>query len=235
MYTQNLVEVRNIKKGYGAGHEVYNNLNLTIQPGRIIGLLGPNGSGKTTLLKMLAGILTPDAGEILINGNKVGPATKAQVAYLSERTYFNESLKVKSAIQMFSDFYKDFDEHKAYQMFQNLGIDVNAKIKTLSKGNKEKVQLVMVMSRNANLYLLDEPIAGVDPAARDFILNTILSNYNRGATLILSTHLITDVERILDEVIMVKNGYILTHESAQGLRQRCNKSIDQIFREEFRC
>ena len=235
MFTQNLVEIRNIKKGYGVGHEVYDNLNLTIQSGRIIGLLGPNGSCKTTLIKMLAGLLTPDSGEILINGNKIGPATKAQVAYLSERTYLNESLKVKSVIAMFADFYQDFDKNKAYQMFSNLGIDVNSKIKTLSKGNKEKVQLVLVMSRNASLYVLDEPIAGVDPAARDFILNTILSNYNRGGTLIISTHLITDIERILDEVIMVKNGYILTHESAQGLRQRCNKTIDQIFREEFRC
>ena len=177
MFTQNLVEIRNIKKGYGVGHEVYDNLNLTIQSGRIIGLLGPNGSGKTTLIKMLAGLLTPDSGEILINGNKIGPATKAQVAYLSERTYLNESLKVKSVIAMFADFYQDFDKNKAYQMFSNLGIDVNSKIKTLSKGNKEKVQLVLVMSRNASLYVLDEPIAGVDPAARDFILNTILSNY----------------------------------------------------------
>ncbi len=235
MYTQNLVEVRNLKKGYGAGHEVYEDLNLSIGGGRIIGLLGPNGSGKTTLLKMLAGILTPDAGEILINGNKIGPQTKADVAYLSERTYLNESLKVKTVIQMFDDFYEDFDKERAYQMFRSLNIDVNTMIKKLSKGNKEKVQLVLVMSRNAKLYLLDEPIAGVDPAARDFILNTILSNYNKGAALIISTHLITDIERILDEVIMVRNGRILTHENAEGLRRRNNKSIDQIFREEFRC
>ena len=229
-----LVQITGVCKGYGK-KQAFNNLNLTLQSGRIIGLLGPNGSGKTTLIKLLSGLLTPERGDILIDGKTIGPESKAVVAYLPERTYFNEKLKVKDVVNMFKDFYADFDENRAYNMMSLLKIDAETVIKSLSKGNKEKVQLIMVMSRRAKLYLLDEPIAGVDPAARDYILQTILTNYEPTATVLLSTHLIYDIENILDEIIFVKNGEIVEHRGADELRNEKGMSIDEIFREVFRC
>ena len=230
----NIVTVSHVKKGYKKNQNVYEDLNLTIPAGKIVGLLGPNGSGKTTLIKMLAGLLAPDSGDINIAGFPVGHKSKAVVSYLPERTYFNENLKVRSVINMFRDFYADFDEAQAYRMFGQLNIDTNAVIKTLSKGNKEKVQLVMVMSRHAALYLLDEPIAGVDPAAREYILKTILLNRDVSGTLLISTHLIQDIEPILDDVIMVRQGQIVVHQDAASLKASQGKTIDEIFREVFR-
>ena len=230
-----LVEISGVAKHYGTKKVIFNNLNLSLESGKIIGLLGPNGSGKTTLIKLLSGLLCPASGTILIDGKSVGPETKAIVSYLPERTYFNESLKVKNLVNMFKDFYADFDEQRAYDMMNLLNIDANMTLKKLSKGNKEKVQLIMVMSRRAKLYLLDEPIAGVDPAARDYILQTILTNYEPTATILLSTHLIYDIEKILDEVIFIKNGEIVCHKPADELREERGMSIDEIFREVFRC
>lgn len=231
----NLVEISQVEKGYGIKKKVFTNLNLNLESGKIIGLLGPNGSGKTTLIKMLAGLLKQDSGEIMIDGHKVGPETKAVVSYLPERTYFNESLKIKNLVNMFKDFYKDFDEERAYQMMGLLKIDPEMVFKKLSKGNKEKVQLIMVMSRRAKLYLLDEPIAGVDPAARDYILQTIISNYDTEGTILISTHLIQDIENILDDVVFIKEGEIVCHQNADALRNERGQSIDEIFREVFRC
>lgn len=231
----NLVEITGVKKTYGLSKTVFEDLNLQIGEGKIVGLLGPNGSGKTTLIKMLAGLLQQDAGQIRIAGHSVGPESKAVVSYLSERTYFNESLKIKSLVDMFKDFYEDFDENRAYAMMELLKIDPNMVLKRLSKGNKEKVQLIMVMSRRSKLYLLDEPIAGVDPAARDYILQTIITNYDEHATILLSTHLISDIENILDEVIFIKEGQIICQQGADSLREEKGQSIDEIFREVFRC
>lgn len=228
-----LVEIYNVCKSYGS-KPVYNNLNLTLPAGRIIGLLGPNGAGKTTLIKMLAGLLTEDSGTVRIGGYPIGKESKAIVSYLPERTYFNESLSVEALIGMFRMFYTDFDEAKAREMLGLLKVDTTAKLKTLSKGTKEKVQLSMVMSRNARIYLLDEPIAGVDPAARDYILNMILHKYNPNSTILISTHLISDVERILNDIVFVKDGQIVCHQDADALRAaNGGKSVDQIFREVF--
>ena len=230
-----LVEITGVKKTYGLSKTVFDDLNLQIGEGKIIGLLGPNGSGKTTLIKMIAGLLQQDTGKIRIAGHPVGPESKAIVSYLSERTYFNESLKIKNLVNMFSEFYADFDANRAYAMMDLLKIASNMVLKKLSKGNKEKVQLIMVMSRRAKLYLLDEPIAGVDPAARDYILQTIITNYDEHATILLSTHLISDIENILDEVIFIKEGQIICQQDADSLRAQKGKSIDEIFREVFRC
>ncbi len=230
-----LVQIEHVVKHYGMNKIIFQDLNLNIVSGKIIGLLGPNGSGKTTLIKLLSGLLSPAQGTILIDGKAIGPETKAVVSYLPERTYFNESLKVRNLVNMFKDFYADFDEERAYKMMQLLNIDPEIVLKKLSKGNKEKVQLIMVMSRRAKLYLLDEPIAGVDPAARDYILNTILTNYDPNASIILSTHLIYDIENILDEIIFLKNGEIVCHKDADALREEKGMSIDEIFREVFRC
>ena len=231
----NVVQISGVRKGYGISKTVFEELNLTLESGKIIGLLGPNGSGKTTLIKMLAGLLRNDAGEILVDGMEIGAQTKAIVSYLPERTYFNEYLTVKNLIGMFEDFYADFDSDRAYKMMELLDINPNMVLKKLSKGNKEKVQLIMVMSRRAKLYLLDEPIAGVDPAARDYIMQTILTNYDENSTILISTHLIQDIENILDEVIFVKDGRIVCQENADELRQKKGQSIDEIFREVFRC
>lgn len=230
-----LVQIEHVIKHYGMNKIIFQDLNLNIVSGKIIGLLGPNGSGKTTLIKLLSGLLSPAQGTILIDGKAIGPETKAVVSYLPERTYFNESLKVRNLVNMFKDFYADFDEERAYKMMQLLNIDPEIVLKKLSKGNKEKVQLIMVMSRRAKLYLLDEPIAGVDPAARDYILNTILTNYDPNASIILSTHLIYDIENILDEIIFLKNGEIVCHKDADALREEKGMSIDEIFRDVFRC
>lgn len=230
-----LVEIRELTKAYNANTVAVNNLNLNIAHGKIIGLLGPNGSGKTTLIKMLNGLLTPTHGTILIKGNQPGTETKTVVSYLPERTYLDNSMKVHELIDFFGDFYADFSKEKAYSMLTALNIESTAKLKTLSKGTKEKVQLILVMSRSADLYILDEPIAGVDPAARDYILRTILSNYNENATILLSTHLISDIENILDEVIFLRYGQLLCHASVDDIRQTKGKSVDAYFREVFAC
>lgn len=230
-----LVEIKNVKKGYDINKKVFEDLNLNIEKGKIVGLLGPNGSGKTTMIKLLAGLLRPEKGEIRIDGKEIGPESKAVVSYLPERTYFNENLKVKQVVNMFCDFYADFDEKRAYEMMNLLNIDANTALKKLSKGNKEKVQLIMVMSRRAKLYLLDEPIAGVDPAARDYIIETIISNYDEEASIIISTHLIQDIENVLDDIVFIKEGEIICHKDSDTMRQENGKSIDETFREVFRC
>ena len=229
-----IFECKDLTKKYGTFTAV-DNLNLSIERGKIIGLLGPNGSGKTTLIKMSNGLLTPTNGEILIDGKKVGVETKSIVSYLPERTYLNDWMKVKEMVEFFDDFYEDFDAQCAYKMLERLNINVNDKLKTMSKGTKEKVQLILVMSRKAQLYFLDEPIGGVDPAARDCILNTIITNYNPEASVIISTHLISDVEQILDEVVMIKNGHLVMHKSVDQIREEEGKSVDELFREVFKC
>ena len=229
-----LVTITNLTKNYGRFTALYP-LNLTIPRGRIIGLLGPNGSGKTTLIKLLCGLLTPDSGSILIDGNTPGVETKKHVSYLSERSYMTSSRRVSELMDYFNDFYEDFDPKKAMSMLEALHIDGNASMKSLSKGTKEKVQLILTMSRRAQLFLLDEPIGGVDPAARDYILNTILSNYSEDASVLLSTHLISDIETVLDDVIFLKNGQLMLQSSVEDIRSRYGKSVDGYFREVFAC
>ena len=229
-----ILECKNLVKTY-ANSEALKGIDLTINRGRIVGLLGPNGSGKSTLIKLANGLLTPSSGEILINGNKPGIETKKIVSYLPERTYLNDWMKVSDIINFFQDFYDNFNPEKAYEMLQKLNINPNDKLKTMSKGTKEKVQLILVMSREADLYLLDEPIAGVDPAARDYILNTIITNYNENATIIISTHLISDIERILDDVVFISYGKIFLTKSVDEIREDEGKSVDTLFREVFRC
>ena len=229
-----LLECKNLTKCYGSKTAV-NHLNLNIEHGRIIGLLGPNGSGKTTLIKMINGLLTPTSGELLVNGQKVGVESKKIISYLPDQTYLSMNQKVKDIITYFKDFYTDFDENRAYAMLEKLNINPNDRLKTMSKGTKEKVQLILVMSRNAQLYILDEPIAGVDPAARDYILNIILSNYNPKSTILICTHLIADIEGILDDVIFIQNGQIMLTAPAPKLREEEGKSIDMLFREVFKC
>lgn len=211
------------------------NVNLTLERGCIIGLLGPNGSGKTTLLKIINGLLVPDTGKIHIAGMEPGIETKKIVSYLPERTYLADWMKVSDIIAFFKDFYTDFDPEKAADMLARLKIDPSKKFKTLSKGTKEKVQLILVMSRSADLYCLDEPIGGVDPASRDYILNTIITNYNENATVLISTHLIAEIENVLDEVIFLKEGTITLHSSVDDIRMKEGKSIDSLFREVFKC
>ena len=211
------------------------NLNLELPKGKIIGLLGPNGSGKTTLIKLLAGLLTPTAGRVTVDGQVPGPDTKAYVSYLPERLYFNPAMTVARCVTFFSDFYADFDAAQAETMLRLLAVPPQAKLRTLSKGTREKVQLVLVMARRARLYLLDEPIGGVDPAAREYILNTILQNYRPEASVILSTHLIQDVEKILDEFLFIQNGRIYVHDTVDTVRTQKGMSLDQFFREVFRC
>lgn len=229
-----LAEIKGLTKVYGKTLAV-NNMSLFIPRGKIIGLLGPNGSGKTTLIKMMNGLLTPTAGTILINGCTPGAETKAKVAYLPERTYLQSGMRVCDIVDYFSDFYADFDKAKAYEMLQSLNISFTAYLKTLSKGTKEKVQLILVMSRNADLYILDEPIAGVDPAARDYILRTIINNYNDNASILLSTHLISDIENVLDEVIFIRNGQLMAQLTVDQIREDQGKSVDAYFREVFSC
>ncbi len=229
-----LLECKNLTKHYGRRTGL-DSVNLTLESGRIIGLLGPNGSGKTTLIKLINGLLAPNAGQILINGMEPGVETKKIVAYLPERTYLDESLKISEAIQYFADFYEDFDTNRAADMLNKLNIDPTLRIKTLSKGTKEKVQLILVMSRRAKLYCLDEPIAGVDPAARDYILNTIINNYDEEASILISTHLISDVENILDHVVFIQNGQIRMQADVDDIRYNKGKSVDELFREVFRC
>lgn len=229
-----ILECKNLVKTY-ANAEALKGIDLKINRGRIVGLLGPNGSGKSTLIKLANGLLTPSSGEILIAGKKPGIETKKIVSYLPEKTYLNDWMKVSDIINFFKDFYDNFNPKKAYEMLEKLNINPNDKLKTMSKGTKEKVQLILVMSRDADLYLLDEPIAGVDPAARDYILNTIITNYNENATIIISTHLISDIERILDDVVFISYGKIFLTKSVDEIRENEGKSVDTLFREVFRC
>lgn len=229
-----ILECKDLSKYFG-NIAALSGVNLEISKGKIIGLLGPNGSGKTTLIKLIAGLLQPTLGELTINGEKPGEKTKSLVSYLPERNYLSNSMKVFETLDYFEDFYSDFDRQRAEEMLNNLGIDGNRKYKSLSKGTKEKVQLVLVMSRNAKLYLLDEPIGGVDPATRDYILNTIISNYAEDSTVIISTHLIADIEKILDEFILIKNGNVVMQTSVDELRESQGKSVDEYFREVFKC
>lgn len=229
-----ILECKNLTKRYGRT-QALSGINLSLKAGRIIGLLGPNGSGKTTMIKLINGLLTPTGGEILIDGMAPGVKTKSIVSYLPERTYLDESMRITEAIDYFEDFYKDFDRKKAMKMLEKVNLNPALRIKTLSKGNKEKVQLILVMSRRAKLYCLDEPIAGVDPAARDYILSTIINNYEPDATIVISTHLISDVENILDEVVFIQNGHIRMQEEVETIRDKEGKSVDDLFREVFKC
>lgn len=230
-----LVELVGVTKAYDDRNVAINNLNLTIPSGKIIGLLGPNGSGKTTLIKMLNGLLVPSQGKIKVAGYEPGIESKAKVSYLPDKTYLNNDWKVSEILDYFSDFYTDFSKERARAMLTGLQIEENTKLKTMSKGTKEKVQLILVMSREAQLYILDEPIAGVDPAARDYILKTIINNYNPEASVIISTHLIGDIENVLDEVIFLRYGQLVLYNSVDNIRAEKGKSVDEYFREVFAC
>ena len=229
-----LLESNHLCKKFGSLMALQD-INLRITRGKIIGLLGPNGSGKSTLIKIINGLMTPSSGELTVNGKTPGVETKKIVSYLPERTYLNEWMKVYELLDYFEDFYEDFRRERAEQMLANLRISIDDKLKNMSKGTKEKVQLILVMSRDADLYVLDEPIGGVDPAARDYILKTIIGNYNENATVLLSTHLISDIENILDEVIFLQYGQIRFHRSVDEIRSQEGKSIDQLFRQVYRC
>lgn len=227
-------ESENLSMRFGR-KQALNNITLKLERGRIIGLLGPNGSGKSTLIKLSNGLLTPSSGSIKIGGNEIGVETKKIVSYLPERTYLDDDLKIYQIIDFFQDFYEDFNSDKAYDMLKYLKINPEDRLKTMSKGTKEKVQLILVMSREAQLYMLDEPIGGVDPAARDYILNTIINNYNPQASIILSTHLISDIEQVLDDIVFIKEGNMVLHKSVDQIREEEGKSVDELFREVFRC
>lgn len=229
-----VLEVRSLTKVY-SHKEALSDVSLKLERGRIVGLLGPNGSGKTTLIKSVAGLLTPTGGDIFINGHRPGTASKALISYLPDKSYLNDWMSVTDLVKFFSEFYSDFNQSKADEMLAKLNINISQPLKTLSKGTKEKVQLILVMSRDAQLYLLDEPIGGVDPAARDYILNTIVSNYNPDATVIISTHLISDVEKVLDDVLFLNNGKITLSSSVDEIREQQGKSVDELFREVFKC
>ena len=229
-----ILECKNVTKSFG-GKTALDGVSFSLARGRIAGLLGPNGSGKTTLIKTICKLLVPDSGEILIDGKTPGTETKSLISYLPDRNYLSGSMSTEELIGFFSDFYADFQPDTARKMIENLEINPQEKLKTLSKGTREKVQLIMVMSRREKLYLLDEPIGGVDPAARDYIINSIIQNYSEDATVLISTHLITDVEKILDDVIFIRDGQILLQESVDNLREREGKSVDAVFREVFRC
>ncbi len=231
---ENILECQNLVKFF-PNCLALNSINLAVPKGRIVGLLGPNGSGKSTMIKLANGLITPSSGKILINGMAPGTETKKIVSYLPERTYLNDWMTVNNMIDFFSDFYENFNRQKAYDMLGRLGVNPTQRLKTMSKGTKEKVQLILVMSREAQLYLLDEPIGGVDPAARDYILDTIIGNYNENATIIISTHLISDVEKVLDEVIFINQGNIVLTSTVDEIRENENKSVDALFREVFRC
>lgn len=229
-----ILECKNLTKSYGEKTALMG-INLSLEKGRIIGLLGPNGSGKSTLIKLINQLLVPTSGELFVDGKPLTTETKKNISYLPERTYLTDWMKVTDIINFFHDFYDDFDRSRAYDMLAKLKINPADKLKTMSKGTKEKVQLILVMSRRAKLYCLDEPIAGVDPAARDYILSTILNNYDENATILICTHLISDVENILDEVVFIQNGQVKLMDSVDNIRYTKGKSVDGLFREVFRC
>jgi ABC-2 type transport system ATP-binding protein len=229
-----VLECRGLTKAY-RGKQALDHINLKLNAGQIVGLLGPNGSGKTTLIKLATGLLKPSDGEILIGGLKPGKVTKAHVAYLPDKDFLPPYMTTEQLLNMYQDFYKDFNRSKALAMISNLGLNRKQKMKEMSKGTREKLQLILTMSREAAVYLLDEPIAGVDPAARDYILRTILSNYSEKALVVVSTHLIADVEAILDDIVFLKNGQVVLHQQADDLREETGKSVDHVFREVFKC
>ena len=231
---ETVLECKNLTKKY-ITKTALKGIDLSVPSGAVVGLLGPNGSGKTTLLKLAAGLLKPTSGEILVCGLKPGAESKAIAAYQTDRVYLNDWMTVNDLVQMMADFYKNFNKDKAYEMLANLKIEKGEKLKSLSKGTKEKVQLILTMSREAPLYMLDEPIGGVDPAARDYILNTIISNYSENSTVIISTHLISDIEPVLNYVLFLKEGNIIRQGDVDSIREEKGMSIDQLFREEFRC
>ena len=230
----NLLEIQGLTKTYGKV-KALDNIDLSIAPGKITGLLGPNGSGKTTLIKLICGLLRPDSGTISVDGNPVGAESKKIIAYLPDHSYLDDDQTVEEIIATFEEFFEDFDTNRADEMLSSLGIDKKERLQTLSKGTKEKVQLILVMSRRAKLYILDEPIAGVDPAARDYILRTIIGNYDPSASILFSTHLIADVEKVLDDAIFIQYGKIRLHKSVDDIRTEFGKSVDQAFREVYKC
>lgn len=234
MINMELLEIKNLNKSFD-NKEILKNINISISSGRIVGLLGKNGAGKTTLIKLINDLLTPTSGEILISGNKIGVETKKVISYLPERSYLNKQMKVSEVVDYFKDFYDDFDAVKAKKLLRDLDLDINEHLAKMSKGMQEKVGLVLVMARKADLYILDEPLGGVDPATRDYILDTILSNFNENSSVIISTHLISDIERILDEVIFVEKGEVILQSDADKLRNKEKSSIDEIFRRMFKC
>ena len=229
-----LLECKNVTKSYGR-KKALQNVNIEIQEGRIVGLLGKNGAGKSTLIKLINDLLTLDDGSILFEDKPIGVYSKEHISYLPERTYLDKSMKVSEVIKFFSEFYKDFNEKKALKLLKDLDLDIETKISKMSKGMQEKLQLVLVMSREASLYILDEPLGGVDPATRDYILDTILTNFKEGASIIISTHLISDIERILDDVIFIDKGKVVLTSSADDLRKKEKGSIDEVFRRMFKC
>ncbi len=229
-----ILRCENLVKSYSGNKNALNNINLSIESGNIIGLLGPNGSGKTTLIKLINGLLTPTSGSITIEGNKPGVMSKTLVSYLPDNSYLNSWMTIEQIVKYFADFYADFRTELAYEMLERLDIQPKTRLKTLSKGNKEKVCLILVMSRNAKLYVLDEPIAGVDPAARDYVISTIINNYNPESSVLISTHLISDIEEVLDRVIFLKNGQIVLDNTVDAIREEHGKSVDELFREVFR-
>ncbi|MBE6756960.1 MAG: ABC transporter ATP-binding protein [Ruminococcaceae bacterium] len=228
-----LLECVGLTKKYGSTAAL-DNVSFTLESGKIIGLLGPNGSGKTTFIKIVNGLLTPTEGRVIIGGYEPGVETKKLVAYLPDNSYLNSWMTIRQMVALFQDFYADFRPALAFEMLEHLGIKPDCRLKTLSKGNKEKVCLILVMSRNAKLYVLDEPIAGVDPAARDYVISTIINNYNPDATVLISTHLIADVEQVLDEVLFLQNGHLLLHRSVDSIREEEGMSVDGLFREVFK-
>ena len=229
-----VLEINGLSKSYGK-KSALENIDLKIERGRIVGLLGPNGSGKTTLIKLINGLLTANSGIITVDGNPIGEKSRLSVSYLPDKTYLPDWMKVKDVMKMFEDFYENFDIKKAEDMLGKLNINGEERLKALSKGTKEKVQLILVMSRSAKLYLLDEPIGGVDPAARDYILNTIITTYNPDASVVISTHLISDIEKVLDEAVFINNGSIVLHDTVDNIREKEGKSVDGYFREVFKC
>lgn len=234
MSNMNLLEIKKLNKSFD-NKKILTDINLSISGGKIVGLLGKNGAGKSTLIKLINDLLTPSSGEILVNGKEIGVESKKVISYLPERTYLNKQMKVSEIIEFFKDFYQDFDEEKAIRLLNDLDLDINQSLTKMSKGMQEKVQLVLVMSRKADLYILDEPLGGVDPATRDYILDTILSNFNENASVLISTHLISDIERILDEVIFIDKGKVVLQSDADKLRNKEKSSIDEIFRRMFKC
>ena len=229
-----LVQFQNVTKQYSS-KKALDNVSFTLEPGKIYGLLGPNGSGKSPAIKIINDLLQPTSGTVLVNGSKPGVESKKIISYLPDRNYLNDWMKVEDAFKLFEDFYEDFDRNRAEEMLRSLNIDSGARLKTLSKGTLEKVQLILIMARRAKLYVLDEPIAGVDPAARDYILQTILGNYGEESSILISTHLITDIEKVLDEVLFLQNGRIVLQGAVDDIRAEHGKSIDGLFREVFRC